>query len=320
MKRAIQTVLLSLTLSYAVGQVAPASPVALRQVRVVRQSTTEVQIEISLSGPVTPEILAAEHPKRLILVLPGTSTDSKQKRIVINANGIRAVRYALNQSSPPETHVVVDLEWIASTNFQPGTTRSSLRCSRTRPQKRSAALDRFPPLPHRLPASFAVSKAFPHRLPAVRRTRRPSLRRHHSHLRTSQGIPAPHRGERRLRLLLQHLALATRMSAASSRVLFSPAWEPRALAQCLRPLEASLNHQASIRKPLPLQLRSNRPRRLQLSAYLSPKKQVSRRRPRLIVRQNRQFQLPRCQRWLRNQLQLNRSPPPPSHRARKSTR
>jgi hypothetical protein len=110
MKRAIQTVLLSLTLSYAVGQVAPASPVALRQVRVVRQSTTEVQIEISLSGPVTPEILAAEHPKRLILVLPGTSTDSKQKRIVINANGIRAVRYALNQSSPPETHVVVDLE------------------------------------------------------------------------------------------------------------------------------------------------------------------------------------------------------------------
>jgi hypothetical protein len=88
----------------------PAETAELRQVKVIRSAGSEAKVEISLSRNVTPEILKAHNPSRLIVVLPGTTVRNGPKKLSINANGVRAVRYALNQSSPPETHLVVDLQ------------------------------------------------------------------------------------------------------------------------------------------------------------------------------------------------------------------
>lgn len=107
MKRALHLGWLFLALSYATAQVAP---VEVRQVQVLRDGTQGVKIEIALTGSITPSVETAKNPERLILILPGTTSDARQKRLSVNANGVRAVRYGLHQSSPPETRVVVDLD------------------------------------------------------------------------------------------------------------------------------------------------------------------------------------------------------------------
>jgi hypothetical protein len=73
-------------------------------------SATEVRIEITLSTPTTPLVETAQHPDRLVVKLPGTISEAQQKRISVQKHGVRTVRYGLNHSDPPETHLVVDLD------------------------------------------------------------------------------------------------------------------------------------------------------------------------------------------------------------------
>jgi hypothetical protein len=70
----------------------------------------EVRVEITLSSAVTPAVETAQNPDRLILKLPGTVADAQQKRIAVRKFGVRSIRYGLNQSVPPETRLVVDLD------------------------------------------------------------------------------------------------------------------------------------------------------------------------------------------------------------------
>ena len=69
-----------------------------------------VRVEITLSRPVRPIVKTTEAPERLVLVLPGTTSAARQKRIPVGTAGIKSVRMGLHSGDPPETDVVIDLE------------------------------------------------------------------------------------------------------------------------------------------------------------------------------------------------------------------
>lgn len=76
----------------------------------VKRDGSDVTIQIVLTGSVKPTVETAINPDRLVLVLPGTISDAKQKHFPLDANGVRAVRLGLNSANPPVTRVVVDLD------------------------------------------------------------------------------------------------------------------------------------------------------------------------------------------------------------------
>ena len=76
----------------------------------VRRDGADVTIQVVLSGSVKPAVETAINPDRLVLILPGTISDAKQKHFPLEANGVKGVRLGLNSPNPPVTRVVVDLE------------------------------------------------------------------------------------------------------------------------------------------------------------------------------------------------------------------
>ncbi len=76
----------------------------------VRRAPDGVRVEITLSEPVLPVVTTANGPDRLVVELPGTVSDAKQRRIPVNAQGVKGVRMGLNSATPPVTRVVVDLD------------------------------------------------------------------------------------------------------------------------------------------------------------------------------------------------------------------
>ena len=107
-----RTRLLSILLllgSYGAGQSATGGAAEIEQLQVKREGA-DVRIEVILTGVVKPSVETAINPDRLVLTLPGTLSDPKQKRFPLNANGVRGVRVGLNNANPPVTRVVVDLD------------------------------------------------------------------------------------------------------------------------------------------------------------------------------------------------------------------
>jgi hypothetical protein len=76
----------------------------------VKRAGADVTIQVILTGSVKPSVETATNPDRLVLVLPGTLSDAKQKHFPLDANGVRGVRMGLNSPNPPVTRVVVDLD------------------------------------------------------------------------------------------------------------------------------------------------------------------------------------------------------------------
>ena len=109
MKRLLQWSLLLVLLASlrAIAQDAGAGEV--KKVEVF-PSPAEVRIEITLSAAAVPAVETAQHPDRLVVKLPGTTSQAQQKRIPVQQMGVRMVRFGLNQANPPETHLVVDLD------------------------------------------------------------------------------------------------------------------------------------------------------------------------------------------------------------------
>lgn len=108
MKRFVQLGLLIISASLSVFAT-DAAPGAVRNVEVF-PSAAEVRVEITLSAPAVASVETAEHPARLVVKLPGISADTQQKRISVQQFGVRGIRFGLNHSDPPETHLVVDLD------------------------------------------------------------------------------------------------------------------------------------------------------------------------------------------------------------------
>ena len=76
----------------------------------VKRDGSDVTIQVILTGSVQASVETAINPDRLVLILPGTVSDAKQKRFPLDANGVHGVRLGLNSASPPVTRVVVDLD------------------------------------------------------------------------------------------------------------------------------------------------------------------------------------------------------------------
>ena len=85
------------------------SPANIQKVQVVNAGP-DVRIEVTLSVPVTPSVEVATNPDRLVLELPNTSSEGKQKHVAAHSPGVRGVRVGLHQADPPVTHLVVDLD------------------------------------------------------------------------------------------------------------------------------------------------------------------------------------------------------------------
>jgi len=80
----------------------------IRKIDVV-SSGGGIRVEVTLTGPVTPNLIVATSPNRLVLDLPHTTAPARQRRIAVNQNGVQRVRVGLNSADPPVTRLVVDL-------------------------------------------------------------------------------------------------------------------------------------------------------------------------------------------------------------------
>jgi hypothetical protein len=105
--KAVQ-VQLGLFLLTAACAAAQARPATLRGLKVTHDNRG-VAVEITLSAPISPSVLVTRDPHRLVLDFPNTTT-ANQRRVEVNSNDVRAVRYALHSADPLVTRVVVELE------------------------------------------------------------------------------------------------------------------------------------------------------------------------------------------------------------------
>jgi hypothetical protein len=109
--RLLLVLLLPLLGLYGAGQNATRGAAEIEQLQVKREGV-DVKIEVILTGAITPSVETATNPDRLVLTLPGTLSDAKQKHFPLNANGVQGVRVGLNNANPPVTRVVVDLDSV----------------------------------------------------------------------------------------------------------------------------------------------------------------------------------------------------------------
>ena len=85
------------------------APANVQKLQIVNAGV-DVRIELTLSTSIKPSVVIATNPDRLVLELPNTSSDGKQKHLAVHSRGVRGVRIGLHQAEPPITHLVVDLE------------------------------------------------------------------------------------------------------------------------------------------------------------------------------------------------------------------
>ena len=87
---------------------ASTEPVMVRNVAVTR-GANGMQVEISASGPVTPQTQTLTDPDRVVVDLLNALPAAHQKPIMVNGADIKSVRMARFQDDPPVTRIVVDL-------------------------------------------------------------------------------------------------------------------------------------------------------------------------------------------------------------------
>jgi hypothetical protein len=101
--------LLMLLASVSAAQVAGGNATEIRKVKVAR-SGDKIRLEVTLTHPVIPDITIATNPHRLVLDLPNTTANARQRRIAVNRNGVKRVRIGLNSTNPLVARAVVDLD------------------------------------------------------------------------------------------------------------------------------------------------------------------------------------------------------------------
>ena len=91
----------------------------LQRVNVVPGSN-DIQIEISSSQAVTPQVSKLSSPARVVVALPETVMASAQNKIPVGTGGVKGVRIGMDGKTPPTTSVVVDLEKPLAYEVAPG--------------------------------------------------------------------------------------------------------------------------------------------------------------------------------------------------------
>ena len=95
---------LSLGATFASAQTATVNSVA------VLSASGPPQVEIKTSTPISPATQAAVGPDRIVIDFPGALPADTLKKLSVHRGGLQRVRAALNQSSPPITRVVLDVD------------------------------------------------------------------------------------------------------------------------------------------------------------------------------------------------------------------
>jgi AMIN domain len=143
MNRTRLVLVLLLVASLGAAQSTAGGAAEIEQLQVKREGA-DVTIQVILTSSVKPTVDTAINPDRLVLVLPGTLSDAKQKHFPLDANGVRGVRVGLNSANPPVTRVVVDLSEAHSYTLNAEGTTITLRVQST---ETAAAARRNGPVP-----------------------------------------------------------------------------------------------------------------------------------------------------------------------------
>ena len=86
------------------------APVArVRGISVVR-GHEGTNVEIRVSGAITPKVLTLKSPDRLVIDLPNAAPESRPHNIPVHATDVNMVRMSQYQAEPPTTRVVLDLK------------------------------------------------------------------------------------------------------------------------------------------------------------------------------------------------------------------
>ena len=131
----------------------------LQKVNVVPGSEN-IQIEISSSQPVTPNVTKLSSPARILVELPETAVATAQNKIPVGSGGVKGVRIGMDGKNPPTTSVVVDLEKAIAYDVAPGPAGKVILILHT--QGGGAAVAKTAPTqasPKPAPAKAAVAKA-----------------------------------------------------------------------------------------------------------------------------------------------------------------
>jgi type IV pilus assembly protein PilQ len=115
-----QQVTMFVSLLLMVVAAAAQTPNQLDRVNVVR-GTDDIRVEMSSKGTLTPKLSALDSPARVVVDLPETVMGTGQKRIAVDAAGVKSVRIGMNGQSHPSTRIVVDLDKACAYELTPGT-------------------------------------------------------------------------------------------------------------------------------------------------------------------------------------------------------
>ncbi|HEY6370802.1 MAG TPA: AMIN domain-containing protein [Candidatus Sulfotelmatobacter sp.] len=91
----------------------------LQRVNVV-PAADGIQIEISFTQAVTPQVTKLSSPDRVLVELPETVVATSQNKIPVGSAGVKGVRIGMDGKTPPTTSVVVDLSQPLAYELTPG--------------------------------------------------------------------------------------------------------------------------------------------------------------------------------------------------------
>jgi hypothetical protein len=142
-------------------QTAFASGNRLQKVNVL-PGTNDIQIEISSSQAVTPNVSKLSSPARILVELPETVVATAQNKIPVGSSGVKGVRIGMDGKNPPTTSVVVDLEKEIAYDVAPGPSGKVTLILHTQGGASEVAKSApAPAAPKPSPAKAAVAKAAP---------------------------------------------------------------------------------------------------------------------------------------------------------------
>jgi type IV pilus assembly protein PilQ len=112
MRKQLLVVLLPLLVMVAAAETVNSSldrtkHATLQRVEVVRVDDG-INVEMTATGPVKPEVSTLESPARILVTLPNTVTATSRNYLSVGSDGVKGVRIGMDQN-PPTTRVVIDL-------------------------------------------------------------------------------------------------------------------------------------------------------------------------------------------------------------------
>ncbi|HXW93923.1 MAG TPA: type IV pilus secretin PilQ [Terriglobales bacterium] len=123
MRKQLLVVLLPLLVTVAGAQTVNTSPdrtkhAILQRVEVVRVEDG-INVEMTATGSVVPEVSTLESPARVLVTLPNTVAATSRNYLSVGSDGVKGVRIGMDQN-PPTTRVVIDLLQACAYEMAPG--------------------------------------------------------------------------------------------------------------------------------------------------------------------------------------------------------